>query len=361
MLAAQLRDYNQWVRDEILPRARDDFRSPPALYEDALRQWGVDVSAEELIQTATQGYADIRNEMMALAPLVAKKYGYETDDYREVIRLLKQDRIPGDQMLDYYFARLKDLESIIREQKLLTLPERNAGIRMASAAETAAQPAPHLDTPRLIGNTGEYPEFILPLLEKNEDGSWPETDENFKAGTLTLTAHEARPGHELQFSAMIETGVSIARAVFSFNSVNVEGWALYAEAIVKPYLPLEAQMFSLQYRMMRAARMFLDPMLNLGMITPAEAKRVLTDDVVVSDAWAQNEVERYTYRMPGQATAYYFGYTRLQSLRTQTELALPGKFDQRAFHDFILAQGMLPPGIMREAVMTDFVPSQQGK
>jgi len=361
MLAAQLRDYNQWVRDEILPRARDDFRSPPALYEDALRQWGVDVSAEELIQTATQGYADIRNEMMALAPLVAKKFGYETDDYREVIRLLKQDRIPGDEMLDYYFARLKDLESIIREHKLLTLPERNAGIRMASAAETAAQPAPHLDTPRLIGNTGEYPEFILPLLEKNEDGSWPETDENFKAGTLTLTAHEARPGHELQFSAMIETGVSIARAVFSFNSVNVEGWALYAEAIVKPYLPLEAQMFSLQYRMMRAARMFLDPMLNLGMITPAEAKRVLTDDVVVSDAWAQNEVERYTYRMPGQATAYYFGYTRLQSLRTQTELALPGKFDQQAFHDFILSQGMLPPGIMREAVMTDFVPSQQGE
>jgi len=360
-LAGQLRDYNQWIRQEILPRARDDFRSPPALYEDALRQFGVDVTAQELIQTATQGFADIRNEMVALAPQVAEKYGYKTSDYREVIRLLKQDRIPGDQMLDYYFARLAELESIIREQKLLTLPERDAGIRMATAAETAAQPAPHLDIPRLIGNTGEYPEFILPLLEKNEDGSWPETDENFKAGTLTLTAHEARPGHELQFSAMIETGVSIARAVFSFNSVNVEGWALYAEAIVKPYLPLEAQMFSLQYRMMRAARMFLDPMLNLGMITPAEAKRVLTDDVVVSDAWAQNEVERYTYRMPGQATAYYFGYSRLQSLRIQTELALPGKFNQQAFHDFILAQGMLPPAILRDAVMTDFVPAQKGK
>jgi hypothetical protein len=31
----------------------------------------------------------------------------------------------------------------------------------------------------------------------------------------------------------------------------------------------------------------------------------------------------------------------------------------KAFHDFILAQGLLPPDLLREAVMTDFVPSQK--
>ncbi|MBT8083335.1 MAG: DUF885 domain-containing protein, partial [Gammaproteobacteria bacterium] len=63
------------------------------------------------------------------------------------------------------------------------------------------------------------------------------------------------------------------------------------------------QMISLQYRLMRAARMFLGPMLNLGLIKPAEAKALIMDDVAVGEAWAQNEVERYTYRIPGQATA----------------------------------------------------------
>ena len=358
-LAGQVRDYNDWVRAEILPRARTDYRLPAALYEDALRNWGVDESPLNLIEQATKGYMDIRNEMEALAPLIAAERGYETKDYREVIALLKRDgAIDGDKMLDHYHAVLRDIEDIIVREEIISLPERDAGIRIASAAETAAQPAPHLAVPRLIGNTGEYPFFVIPQLTQNDDGSWEQTDDTYEAGAWTLTAHEARPGHEMQFSSIIESGVSITRAVFAFNSANVEGWGLYAEAIVRPFLPLEGQLISLQYRLMRAGRMFLDPMLNLGMITPEEAKNLIMADMAIGEAWAQNEVERYTYRMPGQATAYYYGYSKMQALRAQTELKLRGRFNQRAFHDFLLAQGMLPPDILKDAVMNEFVPSQ---
>ncbi len=358
-LAEQMRDFNDWVRAEILPRSRDDYRLPPALYEDALRQWGVDASPEELIEQATKGYMDIRGEMEALAPLIATEKGYDTNDYREVIGLLKRDGpIDGDKLLDHYNAVLGAIEEIIVREKIISLPERDAGIRIASAAETAAQPAPHLQPPRLIGNTGEYPFFVIPLLTQNEDGSWQQTDDTYEAGAWTLTAHEARPGHEMQFSSIVESGVSITRAVFAFNSVNVEGWGLYAEAIMRPYLPLEGQMISLQYRLMRAGRMFLDPMLNLGLITPEEAKSLIINDMAIGESWAQNEIERYTYRMPGQATAYYYGYNKMQALRAQTELKLRDNFDQQAFHDFILDQGMLPPHILKDAVMSEFVPSQ---
>ena len=358
-LAGQLREYNEWVRAEILPRAREDYRLPAAMYENSLRNWGVDASPEELIEQATKGYMDIRNEMEALAPLIAAEKGWDTTDYREVIAKLKTEgALDGDKILDHYHAVLRDIEEIIVREKLVTLPDREAGIRIATAAETAAQPAPHLDTPRMIGNTGEYPTFVIPQLTQNEDGSWVQTDDTYVAGSWTLTAHEARPGHEMQFSSIIESGVSTTRALFAFNSANVEGWGLYAEAIVRPYLPLEAQLISLQYRLMRAARMFLDPMLNLGTITPEEAKALIMNDVAVGESWAQNEVERYTYRMPGQATAYYYGYNKMQALRAQTEVKLSDKFDQQAVHDFILAQGLLPPDILKDAVMNEFVPSQ---
>ena len=358
-LAAQMRDYNEWVRAEILPRARQDYRLPAAMYADALKNWGVDASPEELIEQASKGYMDIRNEMEALAPQIAREKGYETSDYREVIALLKRDgAIDGDKMLDHYNAILREIEEIIVREKIISLPEREAGIRIASAAETAVQPAPHLDIPRLIGNTGEFPNFVIPLLIQNDDGSWVQTDDTYVAGSWTLTAHEARPGHEMQFSSIIESDVSIARVLFAFNSANVEGWGLYAEAIVRPYLPLEGQLISLQYRLMRAARMFLDPMLNLGLITPEEAKRLIMQDVAIGESWAQNEIERYTYRMPGQATAYYYGYSKMQALRAQTELKLRDDFEQQAFHDFVLAQGILPPEILKDAVMNDFVPSQ---
>jgi uncharacterized protein (DUF885 family) len=46
-------------------------------------------------------------------------------------------------------------------------------------------------------------------------------------------------------------------------------------------------------------------------------------------------------------------------LRKETEVALGAKFDQLRFHDFILSQGLLPPDLMRKAVLQDFVPSQR--
>jgi uncharacterized protein (DUF885 family) len=81
--------------------------------------------------------------------------------------------------------------------------------------------------------------------------------------------------------------------------------------------------------------------------------------VVLSHAFAQEEVERFTYRAPGQANSYFYGYTKLLALRKDTEGALGAKFNQKKFHDFILAQGLLPPDLMREAVMNVFVPQQR--
>jgi len=243
----------------------------------------------------------------------------------------------------------------VREQHLISLPERPAVIRLATPAESAAIPAPHLNIPRLIGNTGESGEFVLPTANPNAESKAEMDDFNYEAIAWDLTAHEARPGHELQFSAMIEGGVSVARALFAFNSANVEGWALYAEAIMKPYLTPEAQLAVLEARLQRSARAFLDPMLNLGMMKPEEAKHFLMEVVVLSEPLAKEEVDRYTFTAPGQATSYFFGYSKLQALRTKTELALGPRFRQQSYHDFIVAQGLLPPELLEKAVMEGYV------
>lgn len=355
LLQEQLTEYSKWVEQEILPRSRESALLPRELYELALKNWGVDATPEELMQIGEVAFMDIRNEMMALAPLVAKERGYETADYREVMKLLKQEQLHGDELMAEYREIMAAIDEIIAREELATLPDEPARIRMATAAETAQQPAAHLDIPRLVGNTGEFPEFVVPQIVQNEDGSWPDSDYAYPAMMWSLAAHEARPGHEMQFTTMLRGGVSTARALFAFNSANVEGWALYAEAITKPYMPLEGQLISLQYRLLRAARIWLDPMINLGLTTPEEAKRVLVEEVVESEDNAQTEIDRYTFRMPGQATAYYFGYTKLQALRARTEMRLKDRFDDKAFHDFILAQGLLPPDVLDKAVREEFV------
>ena len=125
-----------------------------------------------------------------------------------------------------------------------------------------------------------------------------------------------------------------------------------------PYLPLEGQLISLQYRLLRAARAFLDPGLQSGEITREEALRILTQDVVLSEVLAQQEVERYVSRSPGQAPSYFCGYSRLLELRADVERLLGERFNRRAFHDFVLEQGLLPPTLLRRAVIEGFVASQ---
>ncbi|MET0231174.1 MAG: DUF885 domain-containing protein [Rhodanobacteraceae bacterium] len=358
-LDAQLRDYDAWVRATVLPRSRDDFKLPPELYADNLKNVGLDITPDALIAKAELAYAEIRNEMKAIAPLIAKQHDIESTDYRDVIRALKKEQMPREQIEPKYHEVISNIEEIIRREHIVTLPERPMIMRIASDAETAAQPAPHMDPPPLIGNKGERGTFVLTLGNPSSKGSADSYDDfNHPYATWTLTAHEGRPGHELQFAAMVERGVSIARSLFAFNSVNVEGWALYAEAEAKPYEPLDGQLFALQARLQRAARAILDPMVNLGRISKERALEVLTDEVVLSPAYARQEIDRYTFRAPGQATSYFYGYTKLMELRADTEIKLGPKFDRQAFNDFVIGQGLLPPALLREAVDTQFIPSQ---
>jgi uncharacterized protein (DUF885 family) len=349
----QLAEYLTFVRAEVLPKARDDFRLPPELYAFSLQQVGVDIPPDELARRAHKAFGEIQAEMQKTAKKIAAERGLPSGDYHDVIKELKKAQIADDQVLGFYQRRLTQIEGIIRAQHLVTLPDRPARIRLGTPAENAQQPAPHMVPPRLIGNTGEQGEFVLPLAVPGKN-TQKYDDFNYDAAAWTLTAHEARPGHEMQFSRMLETGVSLARALFAFNSVNVEGWGLYSEAITLPHMPLDGQLISLQLRLQRAARAFLDPELQIpGKWTPEAAREFLQKEVGLSPAFAKEEVDRFTFRSPAQATAYFYGYTKLLELREAAQKQLGDKFDPQKFHDQILAQGLLPPDLMRKAILAE--------
>jgi hypothetical protein len=361
LLKAQVKDYDGFVKSRILPRARKEVRLPEAIYVNRLRNVGVDIAPDQMIERASFDFQEVRDQMQVVANIIAAQRHLPSSDYRDVMRELKKTAIPSDQLLPHYRERLKDIEGIIRQHDLVSLPTREANIRTATPAEAARSPAPFMDPPRMIGNTGEYGEFVIPLSNPNAKSKEKMNDFDFAAMSWTLTAHEARPGHELQFASMVEQGISVARARFAFNSTNAEGWGLYSEALVLPYMPPEGQLVSLHARLLRMARAMLDPQINLGRMTPEEAKRFLMKEVVLSEPFAQSEVDRYSYRMPGQATSYYYGYVKLRSLKTLAEIELGERFNLKAFNDFIIAQGILPPKLMKEAVLRDFIPAQQGR
>jgi uncharacterized protein (DUF885 family) len=224
-LKVQLAGYDAWIRANILPKARTDFRLPPERYVLAFEGYGIDIPPAQIAKLAHAAFAQYQAEMAPLAAGIAKANGYPSSDYRAVIAELKKKQITGEAILPFYENRLHEIEKIIVAKNLVTLPGRPAIIRLATPAETAQQPAPHMTPPPFLHNTGQRGQFVLPLNIPSATGGAEDKydDFTFDAVAWTLTAHEARPGHELQFDSMVEHGVSLARALYAFNSTNAEG------------------------------------------------------------------------------------------------------------------------------------------
>lgn len=346
--AAEAKAYADWVRERVLPSASTNPQVPRDLYEARLAHVGVDVDADVLIERAYASFVEVRRMLAAVATTVAQQRGFADASTPAVMRELRRERLAPEAIEPHYRRVMGDLEALIERHGIATLPPRPMQMRLGTPAEAAASPAPHYAPPPLVGNRGELGVFVLPLATGGGD------DFTYPAAAWALAAHEGRPGHDLQITRMVDAGIPFARARFALDSASVEGWALYAETEVLPFLPVEAQAAALQLRLLRAARAFLDPMLALGRMSRAEAERVLTAEVGVSESLANQELDRYLFASPGQATSYFHGLAELLALRARVELAQGATFDRRAFNDFVLAQGPLPARQLERLVAAHF-------
>jgi hypothetical protein len=98
-------------------------------------------------------------------------------------------------------------------------------------------------------------------------------------------------------------------------------------------------------------------MVNLGLMEPEAAQQFLMKEVVLSEPMAKQEVDRYSFKAPGQATSYFYGYQKQLAIRARTEIALGSRFDALSYHDFVISQGLLPPDLLDEAVAGYYIPS----
>src|SRR5579863_4637985 len=112
-LKKQLTAYDDWVRSDILPKARTDFRQPPELYALGLENYGIDIPPAQLAGMAHKAFDEYQAEMQTVAAQIAKNRGWSNSDYREVIRKLKEEQLVGDSILPFYEKRLGEIEKII--------------------------------------------------------------------------------------------------------------------------------------------------------------------------------------------------------------------------------------------------------
>ena len=316
-----------------LPRGRE-------YYAHRVRHFTtLDVTPEEVHQIGLSEVARIRGEMQE----VMRQAGF-TGDFAAFLQFLRTDprfyaRTPEELLKEASFiAKRMDgkLPSLFGR-----LPRLPYGV----------EPVPAHLAPKYTG--GRY--VPAPMGGTRAGTYWVNTYalESRPLYVLeALTLHEAVPGHHLQIALQQEMeGVPPFRRVAEVGAF-VEGWGLYSER-----LGLEAGFYQdpyrnfgrLTYEMWRACRLVVDTGLHALGWSREKAMDFMAANTALSLHEVRTETDRYI-SWPGQALAYKMGELKIRELRRMAEKELGPRFDVRAFHDAVLANGAVPLPVLEERI-----------
>ena len=173
-----------------------------------------------------------------------------------------------------------------------------------------------------------------------------------KYSMRTLAYHEAIPGHHFQLAIQQQQDdLPFFRRLVPFTAY-AEGWALYAEQLAwelgfqqDPY----DNIGRLQAELFRAVRLVVDTGIHAMRWSREEAIDYMLANTGMPESDVVAEIERY-FIIPGQATAYKVGMSKILELRELARTELGDKFDIRDFHNVVLTNGSVPLDILEELV-----------
>jgi uncharacterized protein (DUF885 family) len=344
--AAEAFDRYAAFLEDLAVRASGDWRMGEKLYSAVLQDKELlGYGAPELHQRGQDAYASLEAELIELAG---------SPDWRSAMSSLQDDHPPTlEAMRAEYEAETRRARAALVEHSLVTLPdgEECSVVPSLPFQRPIMSVASYLGPPPLTSLRTGY--FFVPFTPDNA------TDEqithrlrtNARSQLPTISVHEAYPGHHWHSAWVAAQGSAHPlRKVFR-TSYFSEGWALYAEKLLRSvgyYTTRGALMGHVEARLFRAARMIVDTALHCGDMTPDEAESFMVSRTALTPGTAVGEVKRYC-AWPTQAPSYLTGALEIDLIRD--EYLAAGLGSLRDFHDRIAGSGALPLGLARRVAL----------
>jgi uncharacterized protein (DUF885 family) len=335
------------MRDEYLPKARTTIGASTLPDGDAFYQAMIEkfttltLTARQIHDIGLKEVARIQAEMEAVKQQASFK-----GTMAEFFSFLRTDpqfyaKTPRE-LLSYsaYVSKKADWKL---SETIGFLPRRRHGIR----------PVPDALAPIYTGGRGGLESCLMNTY-------------NLPALPLytlaALTLHECTPGHSFQAALALEGPERPPFRRGTSFSGYAEGWGLYTEwlgTVMGIYETPYEDFGRLTYEMWRASRLVIDTGIHQFGWTREQAMEYLRTRAALSEHEITTEVERYI-AWPGQALAYKLGEIQIRRHRREAEERLGATFDQRPFHDAILAIGSVPLPVLEER-MAEFIRGRAGQ
>lgn len=378
-IAGAFDELAEFLEREYIPACRDSIAAGDSVdgaewYAQRVRaHTTLALSAEEVHRLGRREVARLREEMDAAideTDWAGRKLPRGDERLAAFLAFLREDKRfyynNAGAMLDDYRALGKRLDPA-----LLALfadsPRLPWGVRAIPAFASESSPAAYCYPGSMRSGVPGYFMVNVGAL-----------DQRPRYGMVSLTLHEAVPGHHFQLALADEMeGVHRLRTMVEFTAY-VEGWALYAESLglelgggdeERPGAPLSVGGDGSGVRT-PARGFYADPYDNFGRLSDEiwRASRLVVDTGMHALGWdrgraieymlantagtrvdIESEVDRYI-SWPGQALAYKVGELRIRAMRARAERELGDRFDVRAFHGVVLGAGCLPMEVLDRRV-----------
>lgn len=347
--AHALEDFAKFLEVEIKPKAAGDFACGKHRFNRLLNEKHfMETSAEEILAFGEKLYKDCQQAL-----LEQSKAMQGDENVNALLERVQKQHPKAEQLLETYRQRMKASYDWWAESELVAMPEKQS-LKVQATPEFlrhmipfAAYESPQPSDPEQRG--------LYYVTTTSDEAALAEHNDY----SIELTcAHEAFPGHHLQFVTENQSKPGYTRLLNASASMY-EGWALYCEALAieQGYLNKdEHRLIMLRDGAWRALRIIIDVKLQTGQLSIDDAVQLMVAELGFSDEQAQAEINWYSCS-PATPLCYAVGREMILHARAVAEEMgeQQGSFDLKEFHDQLLSQGSIALPLVIQQSMGDAV------
>ena len=363
VVIAALRDYQSWLKSDVLPRSNGDFRIGAETFAKKLRyEEMVDMPLDRLLEI---GIADLHKNQ-AEFERVAKQVN-PNKTATEVLQDLDAIHPAPDKLLQAFRETFDGLIAFIHTRHIVTIPGDSRPTLQETPPFQRATTLASMDTPGPFEKVAKEAYFNVTLPGPSDTPEEiSELMKSFNVGTLvSISDHEAFPGHFVQFLYEPYVPTKLRKVIGA--ATNAEGWAHYCEQMMldegygQPGVgakdlreSLLIRLGQLQEALLRDARFVAGIRMHRGDMTFEQAVDFFVKEGYQSKKSADVEAKRGT----SNPTYLYYTLGKLQILKLREDVRRKqgSDFSLEKFHDEFLKQGFPPIVIVRRTMLGDSSP-----
>lgn len=364
-LDAAVNEHQQWLDNELVPKAAGDFRIGADMYDAKLRfALNSELSRAEIGQRAQAELDRVRVQMYGIAQtvLAGREGAPATPDnptaqqqqaaIEAALELAYAQKPARDAVVPDAKAALDVATAFVAEHDLMTLPDAPVEIILMPEFQRGVAVA-YCDSPGPLDKHLKTFYAVSPIPEDWNDGQVDSFLREYNSRMIhLLSIHEGTPGHYLEGWHSAKHP-STLRAVLR-SGLFAEGWAVYTERMMQQagYMDSDPlfQLVQLKFYLRTIANAILDQGVHVEGWDRDRAMQLMVRDSFQQESEAAGKWTR-AQLTSAQLPTYFVGAQEHFDTRAAAEAAWGKDFNLKTYHDRMLSFGAPPVRYARQLLL----------